>query len=186
MSNAGGLSDVCNGNGLPSCAVVGDGFYDNGYVFRTVLFNEFFQLFGIHVSLKVRTARRVESFGNDAVDRNATCKTYVRTGGIKEHIGDSVLFAFRQNGNQNLFRRSALVNGLDILKSKNILCIFDKVKITARTGVRLVAHHDARPLGAAHGVCAAVGQQIDIDVFRFQRKLVVVCFCKFFLSFGSR
>ena len=186
VSNAGGFSDVCNGNGLSACAVVGDGFYDNSYVFRAVLFNEFFQLFGIHVSLKVRTARRVESFGNDAVDRNTTGKTYMRAGGVKEHIGDSVLFAFRQNGNQNLFRRSALVNGLDILKSKNILCIFDKVKITARTGVRLVAHHDARPLGAAHGVCAAVGQQIDIDVFRFQRKLVIVCFRKFFLSFCSR
>ena len=75
---------------------------------------------------------------------------------------------------------------LDILKSKNILGVFDKVKITARACVRLVAHHDARPLRAAHGVGAAVGQQIDIDVFRFQRKLVVVCFCKFFLSFGSR
>ena len=48
------------------------------------------------------------------------------------------------------------------------------VVVRARACVAFVAHHHGRPLAVAHGACSGVGEEIDIDLFRFQLEYVVV------------
>ena len=106
--------------------------------------------------------------------------------GVEVHIGYRIFFAFEQNGQQNLFRRSSLMNGLYVLETENFFCVFYQMQIAARARVGFVAHHDARPLRAAHGVGAAVRQKVDINVLGLQREHVVIRFFQSLLTLFSR
>lgn len=68
------------------------------------------------------------------------------------------------------------MNGLYVLETENFFCVFYQMQIAARARVGFVAHHDARPLRAAHGVGAAVRQKVNINVLGLQREHVVIRF----------
>jgi hypothetical protein len=60
--------------------------------------------------------------------------------------------------------------------------LLEVVKVDA-AGVGFVAEHHSGPLAVAHGAGAAVGEQVDIDVFGFEQKGVVAGFPDGFFPF---
>jgi len=71
---------------------------------------------------------------------------------IKEHIGNSELSFFKQQGEHHFFRRTALVHRLDKFTSANILTRFQQFKVAFTAGIRLIADHYACPLLIAHRI----------------------------------
>ena len=74
---------------------------------------------------------------------------------------------------QDVLRGAPLMRGDEILISIILSYSLPQVVKVLAAGIGFVAQHHARPLAVAHGVGAAVGQQVDVDVLGAQQKGVV-------------
>ena len=73
-------------------------------------------------------------------------------------------------GEENLLRPAPLMGGNRKAVIEDLLYHLGQAVVAAAAGVRFVADHHRAPLAVAHGARAAVGQQIDVDVFGAQQE----------------
>ncbi len=79
-----------------------------------------------------------------------------------------------QRREKHAFCRPALVSGENVFEAHDILDCLLKTVITLGAGVRFISAHDTRPLLIAHGVGAAVSEQVNINILSGNVEQVVM------------
>ena len=77
---------------------------------------------------------------------------------------------FYHVGKEDVFARPALMDRNEEREPKDVLNRSLQQIIAVASGVGLSGHQHRRPLLVAHGACAAIRQQINIDIICFQLK----------------
>ncbi len=92
---------------------------------------------------------------------------------MKYMLPGTIVAGLDQRLADQVFGAAALVGGDEVLVAVvGLHGVFEVVEVAA-AGVGLVAQHHAGPLAVAHGVGAAVGEQVDVDVFGAEQEGVV-------------
>src|SRR6185369_14010490 len=178
------FADVLHRHRLPTSGIVRYGEHYEWNTLRPHALDELTERFSIHVSLKRVSDRRLIKFRDRKIDRFGPEVFDVCASRIKVCVvGDDASF-LAHDGKQDALSSAALVRGNHLLKSKDVAHHCFKSIKTRAAGVRLVATHQGRPLSRTHRRGAAVGQQVDDHVFRFEQKQVVEGFIK--ISFALR
>ena len=87
---------------------------------------------------------------------------------------------------QQVFGPASLMGGNHVLEAEDFLHGFFQMLEIATSGVSFIAQHHCRPLVIAHGVGAAVGQKVDINIFRIDQESVVASRCNHFFTLFAR
>ena len=110
---------------------------------------------------------------DDDVDEDRAGQFLVLAGGGEVHVARHVVTGLDQRLRDEVLGAAALVGGDEVLIAVvGAHGVFEVVEVAA-AGVGLVAQHHAGPLAVAHGVGAAVGEQVDVDVFGAEEEGVV-------------
>ena len=123
-------------------------------------------------------------FVDDYIHVDAARHFLMQARGREVHIARHVLALLNRGLADQVLRAAALMRGHDVLVPIHFLNRFFQMIEVAATRVGFIAQHHARPLAIAHGVGAAVGEQIDVDVVRFQQERVEAGFVQGALASG--
>ena len=150
------------------------------------LLDEVFQGLQIDVALEGVFAGRIVSLGNDDVDERPAGQFLVQPRGGEVHVAGHEVARLDQQPREDMLGAASLVRRNQMAIAVILLHrVFEVVEVAA-AGVGLVAEHHAGPLPVAHGVGAAVGQQVDVDVFGAQQEGVVARLGQRRLALGAR
>ena len=98
---------------------------------------------------------------------------HVRSGGVEVGVvGDDVSF-FAHHAEKDALGGSPLVSGDDVLVAEDILHGAAELLEAAAAGITFVALHHGRPLVRGHGAGPGIGEEVDEDVVRGQKKKIV-------------
>ena len=147
---------------------------------RDLVFSDFIdqciQFVEVDVAFERMLRLSVVGIIDDDVHKCCASQLLVQASRREVHVARYIVTWRDQDLAQDIFCAPALVTGNRIAVA---VVLFDRVpqmiKIPA-TGVRLIAHHDARPLAITHRTNARIGQQIDINIFGTQQERVVARF----------
>src|SRR5271157_1317087 len=92
----------------------------------------------------------IEGFVNDEIGWASATGADVGIGGIEVHVARNILPGLDQTCAQNIFGGASLMCWDEIFESENIFDRGFETVERARTGIRLVAVHNRRPLILAH------------------------------------
>ena len=122
---------------------------------------------------------------DDHVHEDAARQFLMQARGREVHVARHVLPFLDHRLADQVFRAAPLMRGHDVLVAVVFLDRFFQMIEVAAAGVGFIAQHDARPLAIAHRAGAAVGEQIDVDIFRSQQERVVTGFLRGALASGA-
>ena len=148
--------------------------------------DEVFQRLEIDVALEGMLAGRIVPFGNDHVDERAAGQFLVQPRGGEVHVARHRIARLDQQLREDVLGAASLVRGHEVAIAVILPHgVFQVIEVAA-AGVGLVAEHHAGPLPVAHGVGAAVGQQVDVDVLGAEQKGVVAGLGQRLFALGAR
>ncbi len=181
VGEGGHLPDVSHGHRLPAHGVVGDGEHDQRNALRPHLGDELLQGPGVHVAFEGMYGLGDLPFGDHQVHRPGTLVLHVGPGGVEvgvvgHHVALLVPYGilWTHDREQYALGGPALVGGDDVLKAEDRLHRCLEAPPAGAAGIGLVPTHGRRPLLAAHGSRAAVGEQVDEHVLGAKGEEVVV------------
>jgi hypothetical protein len=109
----------------------------------------------------------------------------MQAGGREIHVPGDKVPLLDQKPRHDMLGGAPLVSRHYILVSIYVPdSLFQVVEVSA-AGISLIAKLEGGPLGIAHGVGAAVREQIDIDVLAFQKKCIIAGFPYCYLTVAS-
>ncbi len=110
---------------------------------------------------------------DDYVHEDATRALDMLTGGGEVHVHRDVLAGTDANLGGKVLCAPTLMGRHHIAKPVHLLDgLLQGVEVAA-PGVGLIAHHQASPLIVAHGIGAAISQEVYVDVLAPQEESVV-------------
>ena len=179
-------ADVRHRNRLPAGHVDRGRNADVGDVAGADLLDEVFNRLQIDVALERVFAGRIVPLGNDDVDEGAAGEFLVQPGSGEVHVARHQVARLDEQARQDVLGAASLVGGHEVAIAVVLSHrVFQVVEIAAAR-VGFVAEHHAGPLPIAHGVGAAIGEQVDVNVFRAEEERVVARFSQRFLALGAR
>ena len=97
-------------------------------------------------------------------------------GGVEMGVSRHNVALVHQVGEEYIFGSASLVGGDNVFKSGEAGDDFFQFEEWGGSGIAFVTQHHACPLAVAHGAGAWVGDEVDINLFRFELEYVVVGF----------
>ena len=170
-----GLADVLHRHGLSSHGVVGHRQHHKRH-FALVLVQHLLQLLEAHIAFERYFELGVIGLGDGDIDGKSLAALDVALGGVEVGVAGDNHTRLHQIAEQHILCSTALVGGDYIFKAGEFGDGVLHVVEGAGSAVALVAHHHGAPLAVAHGACATVGEQVDIDIVALQHEDVVVGF----------
>ncbi len=132
------------------------------------------------------SVRGIFPFVNDEVDGLGPTVFDVCPGGIEMAVIGNNFIRSADEFEEDAFAGSALVGGDDMFESGNLLQSGFEAVVAACSGVGFIAAHDTRPLFTAHCSGAAVGEQVDEDIFgRYEKDVQARALQSVFPFLGS-
>ena len=157
-----------------------------GNLARAGVLDDALKLGEVHVALERVRVRGVVRFIDNHVDERAPGEFLVQARGGEVHVAGNDVARVNHDLREDVLRAAALMRGDEILISIILSYSLPQIVKVLAAGIGFVAQHHARPLAVAHGVGAAVGQQVDVDVLGAQQKGVVARFGDKLFAFGKR
>ena len=130
----------------------------------------------VYVALEGVRIRGVVRFIDNHVYERAPGEFLVQARGREVHVAGNDVAGVNHDPRKDVLGGAPLMRGDEILVSIILSYSLPQVVKVLAAGIGFVAQHHARPLAVAHGIGAAVGQQVDIDVLGAQQKGVVARF----------
>ena len=116
---------------------------------------------------------RIMRFVDDDIDEDAACQFPVQPRGGEVHVARHILPGTNGSATAQVLCAAPLMRRDDVAVTVVLLHRrFETVKI-ATAGIRFIARHDGGPLTVAHGIGAAIGQQIDVHILPTEQKGVI-------------
>lgn len=114
------------------------------------------------------------AFGDHQIDGFSAYELDVGAGCVEMSVVGNDVAVPAHDAEQNALGGSPLVSGDDVTIAEDVLNRVAEMIEAAAPGIALITLHQRRPLVGRHGAGAGVSQQIDQNVFRRQKKDVVV------------
>ncbi len=146
---------------LTAARVVGHGHEDGWHVRGAALADEAIQRVEVHVALEGMDGRRLTALRDDQVDSLGAGEFDIRPRRVEVRVAGDRLARSADDAEEDLLRRPALVRRDDMAEREQVLDRVQEPEPRWRAGIALVAALDARPLVAAHGARAGIGEQVD-------------------------
>src|SRR5690554_1990387 len=144
------------------------------------------QLMQIDVTLEGYLQRGIMCFITNHIHKNASVSFLMIAGGGKIHISRYILTRFDRDLRQQVLCPSALMGGYDMSEPKHLPHSLFEVAEIAAAGISFITQHHPGPLTVTHRIGAAVGQQININLFTGNKECVIAGLFYNFLSFYTR
>ncbi len=165
---------IAHGDRLTASTVAGDSDDDSGHVVGPQRLYGVGQATEIEIPLPGIRRSGVEGLWCEQVDGPRARQLYMGLGGVEVVVGDEdrrlALATLDQLGKEDLLGPAPLVGGHHMLVAKQLAHGTLQLDEVAAARIGFIPHHDAGPLAIGHGARAAVGQQIDIDIFGQQQE----------------
>ena len=126
----------------------------------------------IDVALERMLVGRIVGFGNDDIDERPAGQFLMQPRGREIHVARHEIARLDEHPREDVLGPAALVRGHDVAVAVILPHGFFQMIEVLAARVGLVAQHHAGPLPIAHGVGAAIGEKIDVNVFRAEQKRV--------------
>ncbi len=175
MAEFAGLADVLHRYGLATDGVVGDGEDHKGNI-ALVLLKDLLEFLEVDITLEGDLKLGVVGLLDGDVDGESLAALDVALGGVEVGVAGDDVARFNEIAEEDVLGSTALVGRDDILEAGQLGDgVFHMIERTG-TAVAFVAHHHSSPLAVAHSAGAAVGEEVDVDIVRFQHKYILVGF----------
>jgi hypothetical protein len=115
----------------------------------------------------------VERFGNRQVNCLRAGVLDVGARGVEVHVAGDELAGSAQDGKEQVFGGSALVNGEDVAVAGQLAHSLFEAVVAAGAGVGFVPAEESSPLQVAHGGGAGIGEQVNEHILRTEPEDVV-------------
>ena len=130
------------------------------------------QLAEVDVPLERVARLGIARLGNRHVRPHTACELGVNARGGEVQVRQHELPRLHEHPREQMLRPASLVRRDQVPPAVHLAHRRLEPVEAARAGIRLVAELHRRPLLLRHGRCAAVGQQIDVDVVRAEQERV--------------
>ncbi len=157
-------AQVLQAHRLAAAGVVGDRHEDGGDLRRAALGEERVEPVEVHVPLEGVLDLGVAPLLDDEVDGLGARELDVGPGRVEVGVVGDRLAGPADHGEEDLLGGASLVGGDDVAEREEVLDRLQEGVPRRGARVALVAVLDGRPLVAAHGAGAGVGEQVDEDV----------------------
>ena len=141
------LADVLHRDRLAALRIVRHGDHAQGDVLRADVADELSQGGGVHVPLEIGDAVGIDALGRGQIDGRGAGELDVRPGRVEMGVVGHELARSADDREEDSLGGPALVRGDDVLECRSVRGPCLEAKEAPRAGVRLVAAHDARPIG---------------------------------------
>ncbi len=181
MQQLGHVLGVLHGYRLPAGHIHAGLETHIGHLLRADPLDLLLQLLQVDVALPREQVGRIVRLVHDDVHKYSARHLLVQLGGGEVHVSGNDLPRLDHALGHDVFRGPPLVRRNDVVVAQYLPEPFDHLQVMAAAvrGVAGIGH--ALPLVAAHGRRAAVGQKVQVDVFRFEQKGIVSGFSDGFL-----
>ena len=149
---------------------------------RADFVDERLQFLDIHIAFERQVNLGIVCFVDDDVAESRTVALLVGAGSGEVHVARNIVARFDHDGREQVFCTTALVGRNDVFEAIVFTHDFFQVVEVAAARIGFVTNHQASPLFVAHRAGAAVGQEVDVNVFGIKQERVVTRFFHVFLT----
>ena len=139
----------------------------------------------IDVALERVRVRRVVRFIDNHIDERAPGEFLVQARGGEVHVAGDDVARVNHDLREDVLRAAPLMRGDKIFISIILSYSLPQIIKVLAARISFIPQHQARPLAVAHGVGAAVGEQVDVHVRGAQQEGVVARFGHKLLALGE-
>ena len=173
---------VFHADRLTACQVYGNGNANIRNLVGTDFVNQRLQFLDIDIAFERQIRLGIVRLVDDDVAESRAIAFLVRTGSGEVHVARNIVARFDHDGREQVFCTTALVGRDDVFEAVVFTHDFFQVVEVAAARIGFVTNHQASPLFVAHRAGAAVGQEVDVNIFGIKQERVVTRFFHVFLT----